>query len=400
MIDENADPDDVIYPLSQGEAFTIADIALRKIKEAALARHFDRYLTDPPKAQYLQGKIRLGPPGWVESMLGSALLPLLVSMTEEYIGALVRSGLLLYPEALGELPSVPSSVIRRYQQHISSSDILRWQADQRIKDLISGSPEDWRQRLKKWTKIDITTAGGSWSVICEMIQRRHAIVHNGGRVDDEYLAKVGSDLKVGLELGSVLDCSMKYITSVVIELETWAICFAIYWSKHFFKGKSEYHPLIISKVVQLESAGRWTQGLAVLDAFLCEPLSSDPEEVAFALVNRWFCLQELGHDGEALDREIRTWQPIGVEAQAGLSRIEIGRAALLRDYEDVTKRLQRALSSGEVSLGKRQFREMPLVARAMREAPGVRALLQGPERSPVRTEARASHRGRRKSKRH
>jgi hypothetical protein len=399
LVDEQVQTDDLVYPLAQETALTLEEVVLRKVKDEVLSEHFASFRDDQLKLDYILTSIRLGPKERRESTLGSALLPLVVSKMEEFLGALVRTGLSLYPDALGELPSVPNTIIKRYQANISSSDIQRWQIDQKVATLIKGSPDDWSKTLRQWTKIDITSVGTDWEMVSEMIQRRHAIIHTGGRVDDEYITRVSERLRVGLIPGSILECSPAYMTPVLVELETWAMCLALRWAKHFFKRNAYYYPLLIGRVVELERSGRWSQALAVLNAFLLEPLPTDAERVSLARINRWFCLQQIGRDSESLQREVREWTPEGLEDANDIFRIALGRTAVLRDYSSLIQILRRGHDSEEISFQKKEFREMPLVQRAMQESSTVRVFLQGADRSPVRVVQGSRRRGRSKPRR-
>jgi len=399
LIDADADPADLIYPLTKEEACTVEEMILGRVKSDAVKAHFSKYLDKLSESQYILSQLRLGPPGANEAMLGSALLPLAISALEEYVGAMIRSALALHQNALGALPNVPTEIVRRYQGNISSADILRWQLDQKIGDFLRGSPEDWQQTILKWAKIDLTSLGGGWDGVIEAIQRRHVITHNRGRADKEYLTKVAASLTVGLEPGSILTCNEKYVESMLINLEAWVICLAILWAKHFFTDDARYYTDFIGRIVNLESKGRWAQTLAILDTFLAKPLPTDPGRVALAHINRWFCLQEMGCDSDAQDREILLWRPASIDDDLELSRrIEIGKAALLRHYDTLKDLIRAAFNDATHPISKEELREMPLLKRAMDENASIRALLRGPERPPIRVSANTRTRSRRRSK--
>ena len=394
MVRDLSEADDPIYPLSAETASTFVEVVLRNVKEETFREKFSAYANDPPKTQYIMANVRLGTKVERESTLGAALLPFIVSKMEEFLGSLVRTMLVLYPETLGELKPVPTEIIRRYSANISSSDLLRWQIDQKVASFLQGSPEEWRDTLNKKTKIDIASAGADWDAIMEVIQRRHAVVHNNGRVDNEYLSKVPERLRSGLEEGSTLVCSTRYMTSALVEIETWAICLSLFWAKHFFKDNANYHPSIISRVVDLESLGRWTQALAVLDALLKEPLPPDAGDVSLARINRWFCLQEIGRDSEALEREINAFYSQELDSESAF-RFEVGRAALLRNYSELLGLFRAGMGSETLGFQKKHYREMPLIRRAMKESPPVERILQGAEASAFRATSRLQNRGRR-----
>jgi hypothetical protein len=143
--------------------------------------------------------------------------------------------------------------------------------------------------------------------------------------------------------------------------------------------------------VNLERLGRWTHALSVLDAFLQAPLPSS--HVSLARINRWFCLQEIGHDDESLEREIRAWKPKEADEDDALL-VDAGRAALLREYSELIRLLQRGIGGGMPSFQKKYLRDAPLMQRAMRESTGVARVLQGPEISLRRAPARPKRRNR------
>jgi hypothetical protein len=379
---EEGGDDDSLYPFSTETVGLLIDSALRDVKAELFAKHFARFYDDPSNMEYILAKVRLGPDSSRELILGTALLPLIVSQAEEFLGAMVRTGLSLYPSALGEPPSVPNDIISKYQRNISSSDIRRWQIDRQVSDFLKGSPNEWRRTLERWTRIDITNLGADWNMLNEMIQRRHAVIHNGGLADSDYLAKISPDLRKGLYPGSSLVCNMAYIDPVLIELETWAICLALQCSKRFFKEEQSIYNDIINRVTRLQGLGRWTQGLAIMNSFLAEPIPLDSEDVILAQINRWFCLQELGRDNESIQREIRSWRAGQSIEQTAVEYREVGRLALLRDYEGLVAALNKYLVGPKSQTEKRALSNMPLMKRAMQESPRVRTVFRGGKQSP------------------
>jgi hypothetical protein len=71
------------------------------------------------KFGYLLTRVQLGPAGTIEAFLGDALLPLIVSKMEEFLTALVRTGIILHPRSLGELPSIPNEIFQKYGSYFS-----------------------------------------------------------------------------------------------------------------------------------------------------------------------------------------------------------------------------------------------------------------------------------------
>jgi hypothetical protein len=181
--------------------------------------------------------------------------------------------------------------------------------------------------------------------------------------------------------------------SILLEVETWAICLATLWAKKYFNKGARYHPLIIGKVVELESSDNWTHALAILNSYMSEPLPQSSSDVALGRINRWFCLQELGQESDAVMGEINAWVPQDDDAE-DLLISQIGRAALLRDYSGLAILIKRGLGSSLPNLQKSFLRDAPLIKRAMRESPIVASLLQGPNVSQRRVRPRVKRHGR------
>lgn len=384
-----------IYPLAEETVLTVQSVILRSISERLGKEHFAKYATEPAKAEYILANLRLGSKTDRESTAGTVLVPFLVSKLEDFLGALVRVTLILHPTALGVLPDIPNVIYQRYKAHLSSSDILRWQIDEKVVELLRKSTDDWRSVIKKRMNIDIGGVGTDWSRINELIQRRHVITHNNGRVDDDYMTRVQDNLRVGLVPGDRLLSSAHYMTPTLLEVETWSICLAVKWSKHFFAGEARYHPLIIGRVVELEDSSNWSQALTILNAYLSEPLPSSLSEVSLGQINRWFCQQELGYENNTIEKQILSWTPQGNDAE-DILLAEIGRSALLRDYNELVMLLRRGIGSGMASLRKETLHGYPLIKRAMRESPSVASLVQGTSAShryaPSRTRRRSKNR--------
>ena len=377
----DTDRSQAAYPFSSEATAALMQILLGKKYTEIVTRHFAKFQGDPLKAYYIMTKVDQGPSGFAERLLGAALLPLIVSKMEEFIAALIRSGISLHPNALGEPPAIPNEVFTQYYTNIESADIQRWQIDQKVKTFMKGSPNDWRKAIRQWTGIEVADLGADWDMIVEMVQRRHVVIHNGGRADSDYLGNIPDRMKVGLFLGGELLSNYDYLSPLLVELEAWALCLSFRWTKHFFKDKGEYKPFITSRAMALAEIGRWSQALAILDSFLLEPLNSDDKEVPLARVNRAFCLQELGRDSEVLRREIIQLKTSDSDDRSILTNIGI--YALLRDYPALLEAMHSFTAGPNESSIKRLFREEPLIQRAMSESSQVQSfLLFGGSRLP------------------
>jgi hypothetical protein len=101
---------------------------------------------------------------------------------------------------------------------------------------------------------------------------------------------------------------------------------------------------------------------------LLEPASTDSGDLNITKINRWFCLQELGRNNEALRREI-------YDMEAGDQHQEMGKYALLGEYDALSKAIRRTTEGPKPVTTKKNLTEMPLLQRAMRESTQIRNLL-------------------------
>lgn len=346
------------YPLTSDEIAALQVLLYRTSRaEERFEELFGDHKDNVEALLYLQAKMQeFSRKKLPERLLGDALLPTLVSHFEEFLKALLRVGIRKFPQALGPMPDIPQELLTKYGH---MQDLQRWQVDRKVTELFKGTPEDWRKGLLKWPKVDLAEQGGSWDVIVEAIQRRHTLVHNGGRADQKYLDVVGSN--AGVVEGQLLLCDTEYLTSIFTEFETFALTFTVRMAAKFGVTPEQgiYPPMLDRIVDGLERGGQWAHALAVLEACL-EPDGLDEATQESFRVNRWFCLQELGLDNAEMLGSVYAWHPSS-------SYLQMARAALLRDEPHALLTLRQINSGGKPALEKRRLREAPLIQRFMRE---------------------------------
>lgn len=125
---------------------------------------------------------------WGSEVLQSSLLMSAIADFEVFIARYVRSVLELRPEILR---ASDRKYTYRELEAFSSIDEARAKCAQDLVDgLLRGGYEDWTAWLQKQgVSVAGVTQDPSRSII-EAFQRRHLFVHNGGVVNEYYLAKV------------------------------------------------------------------------------------------------------------------------------------------------------------------------------------------------------------------
>lgn len=353
------------HPLTPDEMASVQEVLVRQARmEERWKEALGDYKDDFEAARYFIAKMKeMTGKDLPERLLGAALLPALVSRFEEYLKALLRAGLRLYPNALGPMPDIPQELVVKYG-HVF--DLRRWQIERKVADLFKGTPDDWRKALLNWPRVDLAQQGGSWKVIVEAIQRRHVIVHNGGRADQKYLNVVGPG--TDLVEGQPLTCTAEYLLPVFLEFEALALALSVRLARKY-QVKSEFgvYPEMLHRVVDtFEAGGHWAHAVAVLEAALEQPLADELKEVY--QINLWFCLQELGRQDDTMLGSIYAWRPSNVDAR-------MARAALLRDEPYALLTIREVNASSKPALLKRHLRQAPLLRRFMKESVKVQKAL-------------------------
>jgi len=354
------------YPLSKDE-IAAAAMYFAKPSLKPVEALFSKYKEDAASLTYLQNGMRARVRESKSEVLGSAILPVAVAAFEQYIASLFRSGLMKFPYALGELPPAHYELVSKYD----SADLKKYLIDRRVRDVLREAPTDWERKIEKWTKIKVGDLGIGWDHILEAIQRRHALVHNGGVIDEEYLQKVPAWARENKRIGQSLACSVGYTLEALRKIRVFALIFGLKWARHF--GKSDalaVYPDLVMAVYALEKDGDWSTALRLSNAAM-ELQDANDESFQLLRVNWWLCRKKLMKSDAEMELDIRAWEPEN-------DRLWMARAALLENDADLAERIQLAGASGPGGrVSRRQLAEMPIFHDSIQRSDTVRRLLKG-----------------------
>lgn len=315
-------------------------------------------------------------------VLGAALLPMVVSSFEQYLGGLIRAGLTRHPLALGEIPDAPFHLVQRLA---GRNDVERYLIDQKVAAFLRDSPLVWQQRIKKWTKIDVADLGAGWDEVREAIQRRHALTHNGGMVDEGYLAQVPSWVKSGLSVGDRLACTPGYMRQVIQCFRLLGIILALRWATHFANpAPLSVFPGLVQEIYELELRGLWRPAYQLADAAIGASKSGE-ELDGLLLVNWWLCKQRLGLHDVQMQSDITAWTPTEADLVAA-------RAALLGNHAELSELLRTMTKGRNPNIVQQRLRGMPIFERALEQSAEVRLALSGQRSAPSSRKRRGRRR--------
>jgi len=273
------------------------------------------------------------------TILARALLPALVASFESLLAALARLWLMLYPEAFGG--GQQQVLLSEVHDYASREDILLLMADRRADAFVNQDQEQWKAQLTRHLHIDIDHLTSDWSAILEAFLRRNAIIHNGGRVDNEYLARLPRDCPQP-DAGTQLETDAAYLNAALDRFSWLGTALSIAWLAHFTPENSNIANMADGFVVRALEERRWRDAyfLATLALSNCPPDHAHHE----LKVNRWMARRELGDGWEQLRGEIEVWEPPEPKP-----RFRAAKALLLGDEATSLAALKEYARSADVS---------------------------------------------------
>jgi hypothetical protein len=123
------------------------------------------------------------------------------------------------------------------------------------------------------------------------------------------------------------------MTEVLISLRYETLTMALQWAWKLARVPPlKTYPLAGHEIVEsFEKRNLWREAQEIAELCLSMDVP-DMEDLDFLNLNRWLCIQQQGHMADTI-ADIQAWQP-------GPENATIGRAALLRDYDECYRLLK------------------------------------------------------------
>ena len=164
-------------------------------------------------------------------LLNRSILMSLVGYFEVVVADLAHAFYRLIPKAASNDDKVLS--VNELRTFESVDDAMEFVISERVDDLLRGSIEDWQQFFQSRMNVDLRSIVPDWPQWSEMFQRRHIIVHAGGKVTRRYLEKVDWDNVTWPErkpeMGSLVAVDDKYVQRAldIFEVSGALLCQAV-----------------------------------------------------------------------------------------------------------------------------------------------------------------------------
>ncbi|MFJ6694289.1 hypothetical protein [Streptomyces sp. NPDC091294] len=149
------------------------------------------------------------------NVLRSSLLTSAVGDFEVLFATIVGMYFQLRPQALSS--KEPQFSWEDIQKYDSLEELRSFHADRQVEQLMWKGFDEWMEWLDKKLKIKFVDICADVDVVAEVFQRRHVIVHNGGKVSRQYLNKAPRSVS-GVEVGDDLDVTSEYLDEALVQL--------------------------------------------------------------------------------------------------------------------------------------------------------------------------------------
>ncbi|HEV3035990.1 MAG TPA: hypothetical protein VGX72_14520 [Solirubrobacteraceae bacterium] len=141
----------------------------------------------------------------------SSLLITVVASFDALVGDLAAAYFRTHPGAMGDSPEFSLKDLSNFE----TLDDARDELVTRKVDGLDRSIDELTQWFNKRLKIDLRRLAMSWEGFVEINQRRHLLVHTGGRVSRRYLHKVPA--AEGLHVGEMVKVDAAYLNAAIDE---------------------------------------------------------------------------------------------------------------------------------------------------------------------------------------
>lgn len=282
-------------------------------------------------------------------LLNRSILMSLVSYFEVLVADLAHAFYRIAPDAISTDDKVLS--VNELKQFSSIDEALRSIISDRIDKLLRESVNGWREFFQSRMKIDMKLLVPQWAQWNEYFQRRHIIVHTGGRVTERYLSNVDWEQAEPFmskpSLGDTLTIDDVYIENAidVFEISGLLLCQEV-WRK-LVPGDSEarYGGLrgLLDEVYRGLLSRHWYVAQRVATWGEQDSEASE-DSMLICKFNRWLCIKRQGRWGE-VEQEVKAF-----DCSAKNRKYALVRASLLEQSGEFFELLPAALSAKDITI--------------------------------------------------
>ncbi|MGA4947377.1 hypothetical protein [Streptomyces lydicamycinicus] len=249
------------------------------------------------------------------------------------------------PQALEALPKEKEKEfsLRELKAMSSLDDAVELAIARRVDDLMFGSFGEWRKFFQDKMNLKFEDYAIDWELLQEVFQRRHVIVHNGGRASRRYLRSVAERFTADVKVDDNLKVDQDYVRRAATELLNFGYLLSIATCLKF--SKSQDHKDFTEGYLHKFTYRNLLKGhyeVVSKCAGYGEDISNSMDGQIVFRINHWIARQRLGD--ESVGEEVKDWDTRPLK-----SRYTLARHCLMGDIAEAVKLLTELYDAGEVS---------------------------------------------------
>lgn len=291
-------------------------------------------------------------------LLNRSILMSLVSYFEVLVADLAHAFYRIAPDAISTDNKVLS--VNELKQFNTIDEALRSIVSDRIDKLLRGSVRDWRDFFQSHMNIDMELLTPDWARWNECFQRRHVMVHAGGRASETYLSHVDweaiAPYMTKPNVGNKLDVETDYLKDAINTFEITGILLCQEVWRKLVPGDEETR---YSAFTGIENA--IYESLLSHHWYVAEKLAAwgekdgeaSEDSVLMCKFNRWLCIKREERWAE-VEEEVKAF-----DCSAKHRRFALARASLPENADEFFKLLPKALAAEDINI--KNLKEWPIL---------------------------------------
>jgi len=339
---------------------TLKDRVTKKSKKAQAPRAAE--ITSPLVTEFVPQLLRVifrdVPSDFHREMLNKSILMSLVSYFEVLVADLAHAFYRIAPDAISTDDKVLS--VNELKQFSSIDEALRSIISDRVDKLLRESVNDWQEFFQSRMKIDMKLLVPEWAQWNEYFQRRHIMVHAGGRVTERYLSNVDWERLEPFmskpSLGDTLTVDDVYTENVInaFEVSGLLLCQEV-WRKLVLGDSERRHDSFtgLTDAVYRRLLSRHWYVAEKLASWGERDSEASEESMLVCKFNRWLCMKRQGRWTEAVE-EVEAF-----DCSAKHRKFTLAHASLLERAGEFFELLPKALGSTDITT--QALKEWPIL---------------------------------------
>lgn len=261
--------------------------------------------------------------------LNDSSLMMMIVRFEEVVSKMLTKLIFRFPEAYLKDKQI------KYSEVIKSdpNDLKKLFVSQEVDLVMRENLTYWFDLLRKKHGISFLHLKPYFEEFKEIYYRRNIVVHNNGKVNNEYITNVPDNFRKGVELGQILTCTKEYMNRA-LNLSFIMVYGMFISASKLEDDKSKFNEQLFNLGFEHLSNSDWDISEMIF-GYLSKYRNQPEIDRTMSLINYWISKKNNASGYEAVKSEIES-----VDFSASKVDFQIAKAVLLDDYDRVNELIE------------------------------------------------------------